>query len=374
MAIYFDILPLDIINYHILPKLDSATVFIIKKVLSSCRQSCKNVCLCKLYGHMLDLKPDIYTVKCGDICKYSPNFVKYFVNMWCIDLDDVIWTSASLGNIEVLQEYSSTGSIYKFWIRVTAGAAHGGQFQVLEWIISSGHNINTGTGSDSIAEIAQIAIRKGHVSMLDFIHRTYPDFRFMMADLRHAVHNGRLDVIEYIVKISPYVDNFESIFDTAIRSDQIHIIKWVLTKLKDIERDDGSYIEAAITSGCYKSFIFLIENGFHFIMDENTFECAVDGDNMDIIKYLHDKRCPLRASTWQIILDLDKLRILKFLHEHSYTLPGDILYEAKRHYARACVKYLLSIEISGHETFQFDDSDSGEESNYSDNNEEFDYD
>ena len=87
-----------------------------------------------------------------------------------------------------------------------------------------------------------------------------------------------------------------------------------LKNLEKSELDEEIMVYIGAMPNSLNSLIYLHEE-HGFPLTESTISNAVDGENMECLKYCHENNCPFFSYIYDYTFNLD---VIKYLHEHDY--------------------------------------------------------
>lgn len=343
--LYFDLLPTDIIIYHIITKFNTAEQYTFYKSLN------------------IDVPLDVEYI---DICSVDMDYIKYFLEENLIDMSGAIEYSAYNGNIKILAEYS-TYPPTNFWKHVVTGAIRGNHPEILEWIKSFNVEIDV---DDAII----LTLSAGHMNIMNYLFDTYTHDRvdhIICSNITDASRNGHLDIIKSVEHLL-HEYHYGKIFLYAIYENRVNIVRWLvfssripkiigicdipakhnrLDIIKILVENGYPLGDSAIFAG-YHGYLEVLEychlNGA--VLNEDVFTDTVNGDNVPCLTYLHENKCPVNhQDVWDTLVEQDSEGSLKFLHENGYSLPSDICDQVRKRRSFGCIIYLIRVEYPGYE-------------------------
>lgn len=370
--LYLDLLPVEIITHHIVPKLDSSSRYILYLTLGPCRKECKKMCTCGASQENIILRGDILILPIlgTDVCSYDSDYIDYFMDRELIKIKDMIECSSYNGNLKVLERCKDRND--DFWMCVTEGAICGGRAEILEWIeVSEGKlqiQKSKTEGLGGLDGMVCMALDSGKISILEYLVKKFPKEIRIAPFLWRAIRKGHLDVIIW-VKESLAGGDYTYIFHESIKEGHIHILQWVLS-VRDIPKTDIACLNAVVC-GQVDTLIFLREKGFPFIinnsqirivahsgyidmlkylhkdgfkLDEDIFRYAALGKKIKVLEYLHENGCPLHDNIWYDLVNEDSVEVANFLYTHGYIVPDDLYKHAQDYGTPKFIEYLASIK------------------------------
>lgn len=269
------------------------------------------------------------------------------------NLDFIMRGAAEVGDIEILEW---TKKIYPFSERATAHAALGNQIKILKWLIENGAMfddfakyyaakkghleifkylvLDLGLGPNDCGYDVGLG---GHIDIAKFIYSCDPESLFEVCD--GAAERGDLDLLKYGYNHGARLDKY---FECT----HIHIFEWLIDN-NHIQPDIKISMRIAWT-GNLECLQYIHSRGFP-ILDKQVFTKAIDGRNIEMVKWLHDIGCPIDASVSKTAMDCPSAKskiggdvnILKLLVEWGFKLPRKLPWiDPARHGDLEMLKFL----------------------------------
>jgi hypothetical protein len=142
-------------------------------------------------------------------------------------------------------------------------------------------------------------------------------------DLETYIKNGDIHGLSLV---SPTVRS-TTLIQMALMAKQIDVIYWICTQYKDKDPegysfsrfvDDNEMCTLAILYGDLESLRFIHEEHNHPLPIDSCDDAAWVND-LDKLKYLHERGCPLSIDTVLMTIDVigDPTQILQYLYDHN---------------------------------------------------------
>ena len=129
------------------------------------------------------------------------------------------------------------------------------------------------------------------------------------AELCEVVHT--VEAMIYVMSIGHFLT--EGCMSSAARVDDIDMVRFLIANNCPMDSDA---LERAIGNDNIDIARVLIANNCP--MDSDVLERAIGNGNIEMVQMLHDAHCPSSTDMCYIAAFQDNLEILKFLHEHNY--------------------------------------------------------
>lgn len=270
---YFDILPNEVITHVIYTKLDSASIFALWKAFYYARDwviNCDydNVIRIRSFtwndGIIAHGKKLVPKIKPMDICRYTPEFLNYFIHMRMIDAKITPLMAAKVFNTTLL-EYMYYEH-YEFSVhKILEDAFQNGNLIIIKWMKDK--------------------------KLIPKIETHWIDYASSRGDVHILEYVKQNDLFEWD---HPLVGMFIS---HAASNDGIPTLEWYECNglLKQHHNIKYNIADAACQFGALSSLKWLLSHGYSIF---NGITAAIYNGQLDVIIYLHEMGVVMHHSIW----------------------------------------------------------------------------
>jgi hypothetical protein len=203
---------------------------------------------------------------------------------------------------------------------VVQGAAKGGHFDILKWVIKNyvarHHTAVTGAIYGNRIDILKWLLKHGwepnshavsHAAKRGHLHivKSLVDRKWAIFDAGyHAASKGHFDIVKYLFSVDP--DSIETIAAGAVKGGYLEILKFVY--------DSGGKLSYSFICSHLHIFEWLISNGF-FEYDMCIIQNIASTGNLECLQFLHSKNYEiLNARVFSSAVYSKNIMTIEWLH------------------------------------------------------------
>ncbi|GFH57206.1 hypothetical protein CTEN210_13682 [Chaetoceros tenuissimus] len=219
--------------------------------------------------------------------------------------------AASKGHLDCLEFLHSHGCQWNERMCVF-GAAYGGHLKCLEFLHSHGCQFDSGICAETAA--------RGHLNCLRFLHEQ--SCPWDEESCGRAAAGGHLHCLRFLHEKSCPWD--EECFYYAISGKSLPCLKFLYEKGCP-RYEEGKCLLVAIRFCHLESLRYFHENGYQLsaqCFHEAVTAVGFDWADREILKYLHDNKCPFDDYSYSEAIKYRKWSIVRFFVKHGYPMSS----------------------------------------------------
>jgi hypothetical protein len=183
-------------------------------------------------------------------------------------------------------------------------AAEHGYLEVLQYL----HEY----GCPWYSNACEMAAKHGHLEVIRYLHEHGCPWTSRACTA--AAKGGHLAVLRYLHKTGCRLEN-GPIYRLAVQHRQLEVL-WYL-KDHGLLPDDSWEIKEAVRKGDLEAIEFLHTSGYKLNLVGEVMSIAVECGRLEVVKYLHERGCPLLEDMCRKAAGSGNLNVLRYLRQHG---------------------------------------------------------
>jgi len=136
-----------------------------------------------------------------------------------------------------------------------------------------------------------------------------------------AISNGYVTLFKWLMTAiycdcMPMLDKLPYI-EKTIECEQIDILKHIFYDGFPYDNMLEYIVEIAAKWGSLKVAKWICAGTKRLTYDAEAFECAIENNHLDVVRYLHEDGCPITSMSFELAVDNNYLDIFKYLCENG---------------------------------------------------------